>query len=145
MDTTPVEISPLSEDDLELVLAWRSNPEVYRHFRQQTSPLDWDEHTEWFESRLPDRHDFMIHFNKRRVGVISIGADDEVGIYLGDFSAHGKGIATAALNWLCERFDHRRPLTAEIHEDNEASQQLFHRCGFEKVKKEEEWIEYSYL
>jgi RimJ/RimL family protein N-acetyltransferase len=143
-DTTSISVSPLDKNDLELVLAWRSNPEIYRHFRKQNDPLDWDEHVKWFESRTPSRYDFIIHYNGRRVGVVNIGSDNDVGIYLGDCSARGRGIATNALNWLCERFDDRRPLIAEIHESNEASQRLFRRCGFEEAQKEGEWIKYWY-
>ncbi|WP_436344045.1 GNAT family N-acetyltransferase [Natronorubrum sp. FCH18a] len=137
-------VSPLEHDDLELILAWRSNPKVYRHFRLQDGPLDWDEHVAWFESRGPDRHDFVIHYDGRRVGVVSIDGENEVGIYLGDFSAHSHGVATMALNWLCNRFNERTPLTAEIHEQNGASKQLFTRCGFQQESIDNEWLQYVY-
>lgn len=139
-----IRVSPLERDDLELVLAWRSNPEIYRHFRLQNNPLEWHEHVTWFESRSPNRHDFMIHYDERRVGVVSIDSDDEVGIYLGDFSAHGHGIATASLGWLCNRFEDRTPLFAEIHEENAASKRLFNRCGFQQRDTDGEWLQYIY-
>jgi len=137
-----VRVSPFKRDDLELVLAWRSNPEIYRYFRKQDDPLHWGEHVSWFNSRASERYDFVIHYNERRVGIVSIGQDDVVGIYLGDFSAHGQGIATKTLNWICDRFECRKPLFAEVHEDNDASKQLFRRCGFRQVNQDGKWLKY---
>lgn len=137
-------LTPIERDDLELVLAWRSNPEIYRYFRQQDGPLRWNEHVDWFESRPTDRADFIIHYGKRRVGVVNINPDDEVGIYLGDVSARGKGVATKALNWLCDRFDDREPLFAEIHKENDASKRLFRHCGFRQEDTDEDWETYIY-
>jgi len=137
-------VSPLSRHDLELVLAWRSHPKIYSHFRKQDGHLEWDQHVTWYESRDPERHDFMIHFDGRRVGAVNISPTDEVGIFLGDFSAHGHGVATATLEWLCDRFADRRPLFAEIHEQNGASKRLFERVGFRKDLQDGEWIRYIY-
>ena len=142
--TNSIQITPIEVDDLELVLAWRSNPKIYNHFRQQDSPLDWDAHLSWYESRQQDRHDFTINYEARRVGVVSITANEEVSIYLGDFSARGNGVATAALRWLCERFKQRTPLIAEIHQDNIASKQLFEGCEFQQCGRDGEWKKYSY-
>jgi len=142
--TPPIRMTPLDTDDLELVFAWRSNPKIYRHFRKQDAPLNWENHLSWYESRAAGRHDFIIHYDGRRAGVVSITTDDEVGIYLGDFSAHGNGVATAALKWLCKRFRYRTPLIAEIDENNHPSKRLFERCGFQQCGCDEEWVEYSY-
>lgn len=140
----PISLSRMTKADLELVLAWRSNEEIYRHFRRQDSPLDWENHVSWYESRAADRHDFIIEYGSRRVGVVSISATEEVSIYLGDFSAHGQGVATAALGWLCDRFENRAPLVAEVHKANEPSKQLFEGCGFQQQGRDEDWVRYVY-
>jgi RimJ/RimL family protein N-acetyltransferase len=134
----------MGAEDLELVLAWRSNPKIYRHFRNQDGPLDWESHLSWYESREASRHDFIIHHEGRRVGAVSITAGEEISTYVGDFSAHRAGVATAALTWICERFAHRSPLIAEIHEENGASKRLFEGCGFQRRDRDGEWIEYRY-
>jgi RimJ/RimL family protein N-acetyltransferase len=140
----PTAILPLNRDDLELVLAWRSNPEIYRYFRQQDGPLDWDEHVKWFESRSPERYDFVTHYDGRRVGVISLDASNRVSIYIGDFSAHNQGVATNTLNWLCDRFEDRTPLIAEIYKSNTSSKQLFTQCGFQQQGCKGQWLQYVY-
>lgn len=75
---------------------------------------------------------------------MSLSEDDEVGIYVGDFEARGRGIATAAIMWLCCRFDSRTPLFAEVDEENEASRRLFERCGFRRASSESGWLKYVY-
>jgi RimJ/RimL family protein N-acetyltransferase len=140
----PIWVRPLDRDDLELVLAWRSNPEIYEHFRRQDGPLEWEEHVSWFESRPEARFDYVVRYTDRRVGSVNLTETDEVGIYLGDVSARGRGVATWALRWVCDRFDTREPLWAEIHRENERSRALFERCGFERVGSKCEWLEYVY-
>ena len=141
---TPVEIKPLERNDLELVLAWRSNPEIYRHFRKQDGPIEWDDHVNWFESRPDDRNDFVIQYKGRRVGVINVNQDNQVGLYVGEVTAQKNGIATIALNWLCNRFSEKAPLYAEIHMDNEPSKHLFEKVGFRQRKEDGGWIKYIY-
>ncbi|WP_415380065.1 GNAT family N-acetyltransferase [Halosimplex sp. TS25] len=139
-----ISVAPLERTDLELVLAWRSNTEVYRHFRDQDAPLEWEDHVEWFESRDVRRHDFVISYDERRVGVVSLDDDDAVSVYLGDVSARGQGVATNAVRWLCDRFADRAPLFADVHADNDASKRLFEHCGFERKKQTGDWIRYVY-
>jgi len=139
-----VTVAPLARTDLELVLAWRSNPEVYRHFRGQDGPLVWEDHVKWFESRDERRQDFVVRYDRRRVGVVSLDADDAVSVYLGDVSARGQGVATNAVRWLCGRLADRTPLHADVHPDNDASKRLFERCGFEREEQTDGWIRYVY-
>lgn len=139
-----IRVHPISREDLELILAWRSHPEIYRHFRNQTEPLTWSEHLSWFESRDSTRHDFLIHYGGRRVGVVGLSANDEITIYIGEFSARGKGIATDAVNWLKNRFKSRIPLTAEVYEDNKSSKNLFRSCGFCVDSRCKGWVKFIY-
>jgi RimJ/RimL family protein N-acetyltransferase len=139
-----VSVAPLEWGDLELVLAWRSNPEVYRYFRDQDGPLVWQDHVEWFESRDERQQDFVIRYGGRRVGLVSLDDDDTVGVYLGDVFARGEGVAKNAVRWLCDRFVDRAPLRANVRRDNNASKQLFERCGFEREEAINGWIRYVY-
>lgn len=139
-----ISVSPLLRSDLELVLAWRSNPLIYEHFHEQSEPLEWPSHVSWFESRGAKRHDYVIHFEGRRVGVVSLAENGDVGIYLGDFAARGNGVASQALSWLCSRFSEDRELHAQIHEANNTSKNLFNSCGFERIDRDGTWELYEY-
>jgi hypothetical protein len=50
-----VSLKPVTLDDLELLLAWRSNPRIYEHFRGQDGSLKWEAHVAWFANRDADR------------------------------------------------------------------------------------------
>lgn len=139
-----ITVSQMARKDLELVLAWRSNPNVYRHFQEQDGPIDWENHKKWFENRDSRRYDFLIEYSNRRVGVVSIDEENKVSIYIGDISARGNGIASASIDWLCGRFKHRTPIIAEVHQENNPSRELFSKCGFEAEEKSGEWIQYVY-
>jgi RimJ/RimL family protein N-acetyltransferase len=53
-------------------------------------------------------------------------------------------VATAAVEWLCDRFEERTPLYAGVHKNNSSSQRLFKRCEFEKRSVEDNWVKYVY-
>lgn len=128
-------------EDLELLLAWRSNPRVYEHFRNQDRPLSWEEHHSWFESRSADRHDFTILYEERRVGSVFLTPDSFVGVYVGEIDLWGKGIGTAAVDWICTEFD-REAFFAEIHAENGGSKRLFEGCGFTAYDRQDDWLIY---
>lgn len=131
----------MQPDDLELVLAWRSNPEVYEHFRKQDGPLEWNEHLSWYGSRDTDRHDYVIRYQGRRVGTISLDPDSNVGVCIGEVSLWGEGIGSEAVEWLCEQHD-REAFFAEIDVENETSRRLFESCGFSVHERDGEWLLY---
>jgi RimJ/RimL family protein N-acetyltransferase len=137
-----IELRPARLEDLELMLAWRSDPEIYKHFREQESPLEWENHVNWFVNRPPERHDLIIRYGGRRVGVVNMNEENYVGVYIGEKSLWGEGIGTTAVDELCRRFD-REAFYAEINVNNEESQKLFEKCGFEKVSESNGWLKYE--
>jgi RimJ/RimL family protein N-acetyltransferase len=141
--TVNVELRKAGLDDLELMLAWRSNPRIYRNFRDQDEPLKWEEHIQWFCTRSPKRRDYIIEYQGRRIGVVAIARSGDVGIYIGEETLWGEGLATDALKLACERISDRS-LHAQIHTENEASQHLFEKCGFEHERDEGEYMIYAY-
>lgn len=129
----------MTDEDLELLLAWRSHPLVYRHFEEQDAPLEWDNHHSWWLSREA-RRDWIIAVHdgeeSRDVGsVYATGLNEEapaVGVYVGEVSAWGQGIASQAvefaLGWL--RNQGFSAATARIHSENIGSRRLFRNAGF---------------
>lgn len=139
-----IDIRHAKVQDLELMLAWRSNPEVYRHFRAQSAPLEWSEHLEWFYSRHEDREDYIIEYKGRRVGSASIDGEGYVGVYIGETAVQGKGIGKCAVKWVIEKFAKERYLKAEIKARNRSSRSVFEGLGFEEIERGDSWIKYCY-
>lgn len=135
--------------DLPLMMAWRSNPLIYQGFYQQSSPLVWEEHLSWFQSRNPDWRTFIIIYEHRAVGVVTIGQLDhwspELGYYLGEISLWGKGLGTEAvglgIKWIKEYAKTHRHITGlhtTILDDNIGSIKLIKKLGFVKGMKARE-------
>lgn len=124
------------DSDLELILAWRSNPEVYKWFYQQRGPLVWEDHIKFWSSDKK-RKDWIILYNGRKVGSVFVSFLDldnvpDVGIYVGETTLWGKGVGTAALelvkDWL--RQNNFKEAQARIHKKNTMSKLLFEKVGF---------------
>jgi RimJ/RimL family protein N-acetyltransferase len=139
-----INIRPVKVQDLELMLAWRSNPEVYKHFRSQDEPLSWQEHVKWFSSRPDHREDFIIEYKGRRVGSVFIDENNYIGLYIGEIEAQGQGIGETALEWVVDEFGKERVLKAEIHEENDPSRNLFEKKGFNQEEIDGNWVQYGY-
>lgn len=139
-----LETHPMREKDLELVLAWRNNPEIYENFVEQDGPIEWDDHVAWYKQRPADREDYIIRYKDRRVGVVSLDENDFVSIYIGEQPLWGQGIASRILEWLTQRHSPSRPLYAEIHAENTRSKRLFEQCGFAQSDRKNEWVIYQY-
>jgi len=123
-------------------MAWRSHPQVYAGFYWQNEPLDWEEHRAWWMER-EHRMDWIIILTEggssRAVGSVTAYRLDselpEVGIYIGEVTLWGKGVAqkalTQAVGWL-KKEGHRRSC-AIILDTNVASQKAFQKSGFTMV------------
>lgn len=145
-----VKLTVATEKDLELILAWRSQPAIYKYFRVQKSPLTWQEHTTFWKKRK-HRIDFIIEHKEktwRKVGTVNISQLDAafppIGILVGELTLQGKGIGSQALElamvWLKRKG--YKGASAEVHTSNLASQRLFKKNGFKKVEQSSRWGQY---
>ena len=132
-------LQEVGEHDLELLMAWRSHPQVYTGFSRQDAPLSWEEHVEWWRNRQ-HRKDWIIVLQDggwiRKVGSLSVTdlSQDvpEMGLYIGEVSLQGRGIGRKAIvlatDWLKKRgYLHCQ---AVIQDNNLASQRAFTSAGF---------------
>jgi RimJ/RimL family protein N-acetyltransferase len=142
-DTT-IHLRPIRLADLELIMAWRSDPDIYEQLLQQEEPLHWEEHLNWFAERPDRREDFMITYNGRRVGVISINQDNMISIYVGEKSVWGNGIGTMAVEWLCNYYAGDRTPRTIVGANNVRSQSIFENLNFTQVDERGDKYEYVF-
>lgn len=151
-----VELRPATEEDLELMMAWRNNPMLYENFYRQNGPLTWSEHLSWWTSR-ENRRDWIIKTygedRGRDVGCVNFSQLEksypEIGIWIGEVTLWGKGVASqaveVAIEWLREQ-DEYEGIRARVLTENTASRRFFEKLGFEHVggaRAEEEEYRYS--
>ena len=140
---------PATPDDMELVLAWRNNPDIYKGFYTQKKPIEWLEHFTWWFNRNKDWREFIIIEKCRKIGVVSIGQLDhwspEIGYFIGETSLWGKGYGKQAveltLDWL--RKYGKEYCHTTVLKDNARSLQLLKSLGFEilgEAREGEVWI-----
>jgi UDP-2,4-diacetamido-2,4,6-trideoxy-beta-L-altropyranose hydrolase len=139
-DNAPVTLRKFTAKDEGLLLAWQREPGMRRHFRDPAVPEPSD-HQAWCAARLTDPFGVceIIVVDDRPVGMVRFDpASDETHEAPGEVSVlvsgseQGKGTGSAALMTL-RRLLRERPMRAEIHPANEASQGSFRRAGFVSV------------
>lgn len=146
-----ITIREVADSDLELLMAWRSNPLIYKFFYIQKEPLNWEEHYSWWTSRI-NRRDWMILITEgnitRRVGSVNLSRletdNPEVGVFIGELNLWGKNIGKSAVLEVVKWVQNmgRKRVHARILEDNIRSIKLFEALGFKKAKRGRvgEWI-----
>ena len=153
-----ISLREATDNDLPLMFKWRNQPEVYQGFYQQTSPLSWGEHRNWWYSRPHTWKTFIIQLIDesldssemfKDVGVINIGQMEhwspEVGWYMGDLKEwrkdYMKEALLQALRWLKERG--YKYCHTTIKWENERSMHLAWRLGFQSqcgAREGEIWL-----
>ncbi len=143
-----LELRDATPNDYELIMAWRSDPEIYRGFYTQEKPLTWEEHITWLGSRR-NWWELIIWYNHRRIGVVSAGQLDhwnpEIGYFIGEKSLWGKGLGKEAVSLILGRL---RGIGKEychttVLKDNERSIRLLKSLGFKEsmeARKDEIWL-----
>lgn len=138
------------EADLPLIMAWRNNPLVYQGFYAQRQSLKWEEHYSWWMSRNKDWREFIIVFEDRDVGVVTLGQLDhwspEIGYFVGETTLWGQGVGKEAvrlgLEWLKEYG--REYCHTTVLKDNLRSIRLLRSLGFKylgQARENEIWMQ----
>lgn len=154
MEEGNVKLILANENDLELIMAWRSHPKVYQFFKQQNGPLTWSEHFNFWNNRK-NREDFIIEYHEgkkwRKVGSVNVSnldtEDPEIGIMIGEITLQGKGVGSKA-TMLSLRYLKQRgyaKVFASIHRSNISSRKLFEKFDFIDKSKKNNSIWRSYL
>lgn len=139
-----------SEADLPLIMAWRSNPLIFKGFYQQNKPLAWEEHLNWWNSRNEDWREFIIIYDDRAIGVVTIGQLDhwspEIGYYIGEVSLWGKGIGKDAVRLGLEKLREygKEYCHTTVFKSNKRSVRLLKSLGFKylgKARPDEIWMQ----
>lgn len=148
IDANEVRISKVDKSkDLELILSWRSNPDIYINFLKQKGPLKWEEHNNYWDNRQ-GMIDYIIIYNNRRVGLISIDNPNnewpQISIMIGETSLWGLGLSKISLGLFLRELSivGVSKLEALINKSNVASVNLFKSVGFKQTNKmhHEDWV-----
>ncbi len=142
----------ISEKDSETLVAWRSDPEVYKYFLS-AHKITLEEHLNWYFNRYlqdDDRIDYIAceQTSGEPIGVFGIKKrrDGAEVSYLLKKQSQGKGYAGEAVCWLMETAKATWGIAkaiAEIHLENTPSIRLAERLGFERVAQSGNFLIYE--
>ena len=142
----------INETDALEIVEWRSDPEVYRFFKNPHK-ISVKEHFNWYNSSYvvnQRRFDWMCieKASGKKIGVFGLGKNDdycEVNYLLAPEAQH-KGYAAESINALIQYAKekwHVERIVAEIHRDNAPSIALVQRIGFKLVAQKEQFELYA--
>jgi RimJ/RimL family protein N-acetyltransferase len=122
-----------TEDDFDLLLAWRNDPET-RAWSRATEPVAVDEHRAWLSTVLTngDRRLLVAEQDRVPVGTVRfdrVGGRWEVSITVAP-EVRGRRLAVPIL-LAAERVLGHATVRACVHRDNAASLALFRRAGYQ--------------
>lgn len=131
------------EDDAEVIVSWRSQPQVYQYFRNPHA-LTLKEHLQWFRN-VYSGNDMLaswIYINQNLpAGIAGIKREDDVKAELSyltacDFQRQGyaKEAVEAVMKWSREMWG-ILCFKAEVHRENTASQIFIQSLGFTYYKE----------
>lgn len=148
--TPRLTLREIAPNDTACIVAWRSDPSVYRYFLSPHA-LTEAEHRTWYATRYlcnPDRYDWLALADDIPAGVFGLVRLPDGGVevnYLLDPAAQGRGYAaeavTTLLDWAAARWEARYAL-AEIHRDNSPSLAFAAALGFAPQETRGEFVLY---
>lgn len=142
-----VVLRPIEKEDLDLLHKWRNDETIFSQLGGGYFPVSKTEMSKWMDNFCKvDKTNvrFIIKFEDSSAGFISLSNIDykngsgELGIYIGEESFLGKGIASGALKKL-EAFSKNhlnlRKIKLLMNDTNESAEKLYTKNGYMIVGK----------
>lgn len=143
----------ITEDDAEIIVRWRSNPEIIRYYCN-TVPVSMESHLEWYRNKYlinDSRYDFLIFHNDIPIGFSALTDIDFceksalLNYTIGNFEYRGKGLSEKIIGSMLE-FGNKefniKNFIAVIHKENIMSQHSAASQGFVLYNKSKTFYEY---
>lgn len=131
-----IELVPASINDAKLLYDW-ANDATVRINAFNIEPIKWEEHINWFQSKLKSVHSkiFILYLDKDPAGQIRFDYIEDCWEidYSIDKSHRGKGLGKIIIEYAILKFNHSDLLKAKVKEDNIASIRVFQQLGFEQI------------
>lgn len=145
----------INESDAELLVKWRSDPEVIRYFRSP-KPITIEEHLGWYKCSYcqnPDRFDFIVIEKESGQAIGTVGASHfckesntcEISYMIAEGAFRRRRYAVEAIGAImsCLRRDGFFCFYAEVHCENDASIRTVKKLGFQFLEEQPPFCIYS--
>lgn len=152
-------VRSITEDDTEMVVAWRNNPRVINNFLYR-GPFNAEIHTNWLNTKVASGEvvQFIIEFknddieNNEFIPVGSVyfrdvNQDDrtaEYGIFIGEDSVIGQGVGSAVAKWAVDyarEVMRLKTLRLRVLADNISAVKSYMKAGYEVYDTQTDYID----
>lgn len=134
-----IELVPASIDDVKLLYDWANDASV-RINAFNIEPIKWEEHINWFQSKLKSVHSkiFILYLDKDPAGQIRFDYREDCWEidYSIDKKYRGKGLGKLIIELGILKLNHSDLLKAKVKEENIASFKVFQQLGFDQISHE---------
>lgn|SRR5690625_1588816 len=153
-------LRPIKKEDLPFLNKWKNDKETFQYLGGGFMPISIDQQEKWLDSMIDltgsNKRYIISVENDKPIGMIGLYGINwihrtcEVGLYIGDRDAHGKGFAKESYS-LIEEFGkgylNLRKIRLNVVHNNISATSLWESLGFEVVGtlKEERFINNEYM
>lgn len=147
---TKIMLSTVTKNNCKDLWIWRNHPRVRKTFFN-SKPILWEEHLEWFYSKIKDQYTkiYIATIGKDKIGVMRFEimknfVNTSVNLNPDFFDKHlGARLIEAATKKMFSQSKTSKPIIAEIKRDNIAAQKAFSKAGFKYLKTTNERVVYK--
>lgn len=153
-----ISLRPIERTDLDFLNRWKNKEDVYMYLGGGFQPVSKDQQANWMESMIDltgNNRRFMIVQEGKTVGMVGlynihwVHRTCEIGIFIGEDQARGKGAATEACRLIenyARNYLNLRKITLKAVTDNKKAVSMWHSLGYKNVGelREERFINGKY-
>lgn len=153
-----ISLRPIERTDLDFLNRWKNKEDVYMYLGGGFQPVSKDQQANWMESMIDltgNNRRFMIVQERKTVGMVGlynihwVHRTCEIGIFIGEDQARGKGAATEACRLIenyVKNYLNLRKITLKAVTDNKKAVSMWHSLGYKNVGelREERFINGKY-
>lgn len=142
MNNDKISIRPIEHTDLEKLHKWRNDKNIFDNLGGGFFPRSRSQMNKWMDSFVDNtltNQKFIITVEEEAIGYISLSdinyknGNADLGLYIGEDSARGKGYAKMALNIIkdyAKNTVNMRKISLNVLEENTNAIKLYEKCGF---------------
>lgn len=154
-----VYLRPILKEDITFLNEWKNDEETFRNLGGGFMPISIDQHEKWLDSMIDNtgnnKRFIICNYKNDPVGMVGLYSINwihrtcEIGIYIGDKVAKGKGYGKESCR-LIEQFAkdylNLRKIKLNVVADNISAVNMWETLGYEKVgeHRDERFIKGEY-
>ena len=159
LECNGIKLKPIELEDVTILNKWKNDEEIFKYLGGGFRPISESQQKKWMESMVDNNSSnqrFMIvDEEENKIGFIGlydisgVHGTCTLGIYVGEKSYWGKGVATRAYNAIekyAKNYLNIRKIRLEVVKDNEGAINLYRRLQFNVCGefKEDRFIDGKY-